>query len=219
MKRSHLIILISLLSFAPGCQSKSSPSSTTAPLAAKSVMHDKSDREISHSIESYRSEKDSAFKSGEVPAIPPSERANFQGLKYFPIDPGYRFEAELKRYPDPEHVKMLTSAGEPDDYIRYGYFAFKFGDKLCKLDVFEDGSPNGDPQHLFIPFRDETSGKETYGAGRYLELKEDEGPKFLLDFNMAYNPFCAYNPQYSCPIPPPQNTLKVEMRAGEKSYH
>ena len=102
--------------------------------------------------------------------------------------------------------------------MRYGYFEFQVGSKDCRLQVYrlEDSAARG--ASLFVPFRDSTSGQETYGAGRYIDLKENTSGIYDLDFNRAYNPSCAYNSTYSCPVPPAENTLKVAIRAGEKKY-
>ena len=104
-------------------------------------------------------------------------------------------------------------------YIRYGALKFTLDGVECLLDTFKSLSTDVDPKRLFIPFRDTTSGKETYGAGRYLELDENASGIYTIDFNLAYNPYCAYNIDFSCPLPPEQNTLKVAIRAGEKHYH
>jgi uncharacterized protein (DUF1684 family) len=102
--------------------------------------------------------------------------------------------------------------------LRYGYFDFKVGDQICKLQVYRLEDASGVGASLFIPFRDSTSGQETYAAGRYIDLKENTSGVYDLDFNRAYNPYCAYNSEFSCPIPPAENTLRVAIRAGEKKY-
>lgn len=165
-------------------------------------------------IEEFRQQKDRSFREDNDSPLLPEDRAEFRGLKYFPVDTSYAIKVKLQKYPNPETVKMLTSTGEQRDYLRYGYFEFTLAGKQCRLDVFK--LPN--TRHLFIPFRDSTSGQETYGAGRYLDLEEG-ADAYTLDFNLAYNPYCAYNARYSCPIPPPQNRLEVAIKAGEKNYH
>ena len=99
-------------------------------------------------------------------------------------------------------------------YVKYGMFRFKVDGEAAELTVYvsEDGG-------AFVPFADATSGSETYGAGRYLELEYHGGSRFHVDFNLAYNPWCVYSPDYSCPIPPKENRLQVPIRAGEKSFH
>ncbi len=165
-----------------------------------------------------RSVKDAAFKSEEGSPLIPRDKPGFRGLAYYPIDPDLRFSARLHRYPNPQQVRLGTNTGEIRSGLRYGYFDFQVGSQACRLQVYrlEDAPANG--ASLFVPFRDSTSGRETYGAGRYIDLKENTSGIYDLDFNRAYNPSCAYNSQYSCPVPPAENTLHVPIRAGEKRY-
>jgi uncharacterized protein (DUF1684 family) len=162
--------------------------------------------------------KDKAFKSGQDSPIPGPELSGFQGLSYYPINPELRFRAKLNRYASPNKIRLGTNTGEIRSALRYGYFDLQVGNSNCRLNVYklEDAPDLG--ASLFIPFRDATSGKETYGAGRYIDIKENTSGIYDLDFNRAYNPFCAYNIEFSCPLPPAENTLKVPIRAGEKKY-
>ena len=165
-----------------------------------------------------RSAKDAAFRSDEGSPILPRDRPGFRGLSYYPIDPSLKFSVKLHRYPTPQQIRLGTNTGEIRSGLRYGYFEFQVGSKDCRLQVYrlEDSAARG--ASLFVPFRDSTSGQETYGAGRYIDLKENTSGIYDLDFNRAYNPSCAYNSTYSCPVPPAENTLKVAIRAGEKKY-
>ncbi len=167
-----------------------------------------------------RMERDAAFKSGASSPILAEERRTFRGLSYYPIDPNLRFSARLHRHPSPRQIRMGTNTGEIRSGLRYGYFEFRVLGEDCRLQVYrlEDAPETGGGANLFVPFRDATSGKETYGAGRYIDLKENTTGVYDLDFNRAYNPYCAYNSQFSCPVPPAENTLKVPIRAGEKTY-
>jgi uncharacterized protein len=166
-----------------------------------------------------RVEKDAVFRSDNSP-IHPQERANFKGLSYYPIDPGLKFSVQLHRFPVPAQVRMATNTGEIRSGLRYGFFDFQAGGQDCRLQVYRlEDAPGSGGANLFIPFRDSTSGQETYAAGRYIDLKENTSGTYDLDFNRAYNPSCAYNSDFSCPVPPAENTLKVPIRAGEKSYH
>ncbi len=168
-------------------------------------------------IVSERRQKDLAFKSGSESPIPEADRAGFEGLSYYPVDPGLRFRVRLRRYERPERLRLATNTGEMRDAIKYGYFEFEVDGEACRLQVYrtEGGGQAGTP-YLFIPFRDLTSGRETYGAGRYLDLKENTSGVYELDFNRAYNPLCAYGGSYSCPLPPEENRLPVAIRAGER---
>jgi len=165
-----------------------------------------------------RMEKDLFFKSEENSPILLHEKSGFRGLNYYPVNPNLRFSAKLHRYPRPDRIRLGTNTGEIRGGLRYGYFDFKVGAQTCRLQVYRLEDAANHEASLFIPFRDATSGQETYGAGRYIDLKENTSGVYDLDFNRAYNPFCAYNTEYSCPLPPAENTLTVPIRAGEKKY-
>jgi uncharacterized protein (DUF1684 family) len=166
-----------------------------------------------------RQERDRFFKSNPQSPIPAEDRGRFQGLNYFPINPVLRFQVKLNRYPVPERLRMATNKGEVRDALKYGYFDFPVEGHNCRVQVYrmeESGNPG--PPYLFIPFRDATTGKESYDAGRYLELPENTSGMYELDFNQAFNPSCAYGGDFSCPIPPEENRLAVPITAGEKKY-
>lgn len=175
-------------------------------------------------LEEFRKRKDEFFGTGRESPIPAAEQAAFSGLKYFPENPNLRFLVSPEKVP-PEDVSFTTSTGEQKTYKKIGKLKFSVAEQPAELILYQAESGT-----FFLPFRDATSGSETYGAGRYLEVKkvEEDGPpkadqpraeKFELDFNYAYNPYCAYSPHYSCPLPPPENWLKVPIRAGEKKFH
>jgi uncharacterized protein (DUF1684 family) len=164
-------------------------------------------------IEADRVEKDRFFRSS--PYSPIEDRANFSGLNYFPPDPAFRLELVLQEAEQVEELIIQTSTGDEQTYYRIGTVEFEIEGEPAKLAVYK--SPHHDD--LFLPFRDATSGQETYGAGRYLEPAELGGGQLLVDFNLAYNPYCAYSEHYSCPLPPLENWLKVPIRAGEKGYN
>ncbi|MBW2122513.1 MAG: DUF1684 domain-containing protein [Deltaproteobacteria bacterium] len=170
-------------------------------------------------IEGERREKDRFFGTHWQSPIEPEDRAEFEGLRYYPPDPHYRFEASLHEHADKKVLQIQDTAGNIRNFLRWGEFHFKVGDKECRLQAYKT-SPRED--QLFVPFKDSTSGKETYGAGRYLDLHHDgdrtPDGKWILDFNRAYNPWCAYSEHYACPFVPPENTLEVHIRAGEKNY-
>lgn len=149
--------------------------------------------------------------------IPSEERGTFGGLSYFPADPSYRVRAALARSARPELVKVATSTGTPQAYLKYGTLEFKIAGVNLQLIVYKS---TDDPysQSLFVPFSDLTSGAETYKSGRYMDLEESGEDDYVLDFNMAYNPYCSYNSQYTCPIPTEANKLSVRILAGEKNY-
>src|SRR5262249_21152374 len=157
--------------------------------------------------------KDAQFTKEEEP-IPSNRKGEFLPLAYFPIDPDYNVAAALKRIDDPTIVDMPTSTGTTRKMRRVGTLEFSLKGQPLKLTAFvEVGS---DPNHLFVPFSDLTSGTETYPAGRFMDLDRTATGIYEVDFNRAYNPYCYYSPTWECPYPPPENRLKVPIRAGER---
>jgi uncharacterized protein (DUF1684 family) len=171
-------------------------------------------------IKAEREAKDEYFRSNPHSPIPSDERDSFGGLSYYPIEESYRFELELYEYDDKETVTVGTSTGGEQEYLRWGEFQFEIDGNDVSLDAYKS---DPDDERLWVPFRDAASGEETYGAGRYLDLETDShrtgGGNWILDFNEAYNPTCAYSEQYECPLPPTENWLDVPIEAGEKTYH
>jgi uncharacterized protein (DUF1684 family) len=148
----------------------------------------------------------------------------FQGLSYFDVDSTYRIHAHFEKNIG-KRFKMMTSTDRRPVYRRYGFVEFTVKDTLCRLTVYQNMELSGFfhfsarkdyKDYLFVPFRDATSGKETYGGGRFIDARIPKTDVLVLDFNLNYNPYCAYSERYSCPIPPPENTLSVSILAGEK---
>lgn len=145
---------------------------------------------------------------------------NFKGLQYFPPDINYRIIATFKRSEQKKARVLTTSDGAEQNYREYGYAVFTLDGTESRLLILESIGMGPIQQKLFLAFGDETTARETYGAGRYLDVSHTPGAATItLDFNKAYNPYCAYNDTFSCPLPPAENLLKVAVRAGEKSYH
>ena len=153
-----------------------------------------------------------------------SEINNFQGLAYFDVDTNYRIQARFTKNIG-KRFKMITSTDRRPVYRRYGFVDFTIHDTICHLTIYQNMELSGFfhfsarkdyKDYLFIPFRDVTSGTETYGGGRFLDARIPKNDTLLIDFNLNYNPYCAYSERYSCPIPPTENTLKVSILAGEK---
>lgn len=146
-------------------------------------------------------------------------KIEFKGLQYFPIDPRYKITASFRPSTERKLYTILTSDGNEEKYAEYGYATFDFDgfrNELLILEIISMGPGKGKP---FLAFGDATSTQETYGAGRYLDIEKNPGSsEIILDFNKAYNPYCAYNETFSCPLPPPQNLLRIPIRAGEKNY-
>ncbi|MFM8473875.1 MAG: DUF1684 domain-containing protein, partial [Candidatus Kapaibacterium sp.] len=150
--------------------------------------------------------------------IPADMRAAFAGLSYFPYEEKYVVIASFEPATKPDTVKIPASQGEFRSMVRAGVFSFLFdnGEKVFTLTGYRQAE--GESKVVTIPFKDKTSGSSSYGAGRYLDIDEP-GEECTLDFNKAYNPYCAYNEDYSCLLVPPQNVLTVAVMAGEKTYH
>ena len=167
-------------------------------------------------IASFRIEKDAAFKADSDSPIPESARATFQGLQYFDIDKTYRVPAALvESEMSTLVIEMDTTDGRRERMRVIGKLEFTLGGERRVLTAFLPESA-ANRERLFVPFRDTTNRQETYGGGRYLDLPRTSTGLYDLDFNRAYNPFCVYDPEYVCPLPPRENTLDVPIRAGEK---
>src|ERR1700687_3100819 len=153
----------------------------------------------------FRKMKDEFYKENYQSPLSAEQKKNFTGLNYFPENEALRFVLQLELYPQPSLIEMQTSKAEVRDYFRVGQIRFPVQGAEAVLQVYESFDNMGE---YFIPFIDATAPQETYGAGRYLE-PESVGPdKLLVDFNMAYNPYCVYAPlKWSCPIPPLENRL------------
>lgn len=169
-------------------------------------------------IEKHRTEKDVSFKISEDSPIPDVRKNEFQGLSYFPVDLKYRYQVRLLRYSQKETFKIVTSTGMLRETMKYGYFKFAVDGRECVLQVYKLLDIQSQyPNYLFVPFLDATTGKKSYPGGRYLDFEESGSGIYTLDFNLAYNPSCAYGKAgYSCPIPPAENKLDVAIQAGEK---
>jgi len=164
-------------------------------------------------LETFRKAKDEYLSTDANGPLTPQQRQGFKGLSYFPENPPLRLEVQVDPFPEQKQVEMPTSTGEVRTYTRYGRFSFQVEGQEAQLTLFN--SPHG----FFLLFADSLAGAETYGAGRYLEPELMANGKFLVDLNLAYNPYCAYNEMWSCPITPAENRLAVPIRAGEKIFN
>jgi uncharacterized protein len=165
----------------------------------------------------FRADKDEFFKTAPGSPIPAAEREAFTGLPYYAVDPTLVFdELVLEPYggSEPPAFEIPTSDGKLRPARRAGSFSFDHGGERRTLTAY--AFETGDPQSLFVPFLDRTSGTETYGAGRYLDLEPEDDGTYTLDFNLAYHPSCVYDPKFSCPLTPAENRLPVRIEAGER---
>ena len=167
----------------------------------------------SRSLERFRQEKDAFFRDHPQSPLTAEQRQGFRGLSYFPYNSALDLIVAVEEYPGGETVDIQTSTGEVQRYERFGHFAFEVDGQEAQLTLYR--SEHG----FFLPFADGLAGSETYGAGRYLEPEELPDGRFAVDFNLAYNPYCAYNERWSCPLTPPENRIKIAIRAGERDFH
>lgn len=161
----------------------------------------------------FRKSKDEFFAHHPESPLTHLQKRDFTGLKYFSPNPALRLEVKVEEFPVKESIQMQTTTGEVQTYQRFGRFQFTVDNHPATLTIYtsEDG--------YFLPFVDALAGKETYPAGRYVEPEPMGKGRFVVDFNLAYNPFCAYNECWSCPMTPFENRLMTPIRAGEKLFH
>ena len=164
--------------------------------------------------------KDNDFKNADWSPLTPANKASFRALNYFDYDISFRYQLKINIYDNQDTIKVTGSkAADLRKAVRYGYFDFKRDAHINQLEVWKMmPRQNNDEAHLFVGFWDATSGQETYPGGRYLDIQELEQDVYLLDFNYAYNPYCAYSNRYSCLIPPLENRLETALTCGEKIY-
>lgn len=180
------------------------------------MTHD-TDTWIEQTRHNRESKKEYFGESPRSPLPPEMQGEKFPGLEYYEIDPEYRYVLDLEEHEQKETVTVETTAEGEQTYLRWGAFRFELdGDR-----VLQAYRPDREADRLWVPFRDETNGEETYGAGRYIDLEDDEhltDDGWILDLNQAYNPTCAYNYAYECPLIPRENWLDVRVEAGEKDF-
>ncbi|RZW43323.1 MAG: DUF1684 domain-containing protein [Flavobacteriaceae bacterium] len=169
----------------------------------------------------WQKEMNAMFKDASRSPLLAKDRKEFSGLDFFSYDQKFKVNAKLQRTPDTEFFKMKTNTDDVSEERVYGILSFEMGGLKHKLNVYqgkENLQTEGLEDHLFLPFLDLTNGGETYGGGRYIDLKIPKGDHIEIDFNTAYNPYCAYNERYSCPIVPRENFLNIKVEAGLKAF-
>lgn len=160
-------------------------------------------------LSAERAEKDQFFKQSEQSPLTPDQQDRFTGLRYYPPNPALDLAVEAEPVEGNRTIAIETTTGEMRSYLRYGRFSFAVNGESAALTIYEA------PYGYFLPFTDANRGGDTYGAGRYLEPDLLADGRFHIDFNQAYNPYCAYNEGWTCPITPPENQLSVAIEAGE----
>jgi len=172
------------------------------------------------SIAQHREKQQKEMKGDKSPLLP-KDRKRFKGLKYFAPDLKYRVKAKFITTENTPMFLMKTTTTRLPQYRKYGEVYFTIDSVEYMLEVYQSpdiSKMDGYEDYLFIPFTDLTNGEETYEVGRYIEFRIPKDDNVIVDFNIAYNPYCSYNPNYSCPIPPEPNRLPIAIRAGEKKY-
>ncbi len=210
MMRLTICIILSMIFW--GCQSAADINTVAHSVHIDAFMAKKMEADVLD----IRKRKDESFKTSPDSPVPPEIRIMFQGLEYYPINWKYRFEGPVNRYPNPQPIKITTTSGEKRDAVKYGYILFNLDGKQFKLQVYRLLDLE-QKNFLFVPFVDSNVGKETYPAGRYIDLLEKADGVYVIDFNNAYNPSCSYGGNFPCPVTPPENHLPIPIPAGEKN--
>lgn len=171
-------------------------------------------------IENIRKEKNEWMKNDPNSPFNYKGKIEFHDLKYFDIDPNFVFKSKLYEYEPKDTITIFGTKGELRNTVRFGYVKFNYNGSEYKINVYE-GRVSEDEVYYSIWFTDETTNIESYGVGRYINFEKNPDPNFIyeIDFNLAYNPYCAYSPDYSCAIPTKEDNLKLAVRAGEKKFH
>lgn len=169
----------------------------------------------------FQRELNAEYKDASKSPLKAKDRKKFEGLDFFKFDAAYVVQARLEPTPDSKWFNMRTTTSRVSKERVYGILHFELKGNPYKLNVYqgqETMKKEGFEDYLFLPFLDETNGLESYGGGRYIDLKIPKGDSIEIDFNKAYNPYCAYNDIYSCPIVPRENYLKTKVEAGVKTF-
>lgn len=186
------------------------------------ITHAQTDSaKVKSEIEDYRAHLNKEYLDPAHSPLPKEEVATFEGHEFYPVDLKYYIKAKFIRTKKEKPFKIETTGSRKPEYVKYGEAHFELDGKKVKLNLYRNIALSQKEEYknyLFIPFKDLTSGDETYGGGRYMDSQIPEKNFIYIDFNKAYNPYCAYNSKYSCPIPPKENHLDVEIKAGIK-YH
>ena len=171
-------------------------------------------------LEIYRAEYNDYMKTNSNSPFNLKGKVDFHDLNYFDVDPAFKFTSMLYEYESQDTVKILTTKGDERKIVRHGYFVFNYEGAGIKINVYEGQTGNGEKYHS-IWFTDKTTNEESYGVGRYINFEKVEDPehRYEIDFNLAYNPYCAYSKEYSCAIPTKEDYIDIEIYAGEKKFH
>ncbi len=197
MKKVRIIIVIAALA-----------------IAFLSIWQNREPVSYEEKIRKEREEKNEQFLRSADSPLTEDQKKDFDSLEYFPVDESYRVTADIEEITPVENITVVMNDGMMMDYRKYGIARFSLKGEPISLIVLKDTKTGS----FFIPFADATSGSSTYGAGRYIDPPRPRGNSIEIDFNKAYNPFCAYNESYQCPFPPKENVLSISINAGEKNF-
>ncbi|RKE90824.1 DUF1684 domain-containing protein [Ichthyenterobacterium magnum] len=169
----------------------------------------------------WQREINASYKDASSSPLKDKDRKKFTGLDFYKFDSVYVVTAKLKRTPNAKPFKMKTTTERLPEYVQYGIVTFSLNEKEYQLSIYQNLgllTEEGYEDYLFLPFLDDTNGEGSYSGGRYTEARIPEGDIIVIDFNTAYNPYCAYNEKYSCPIVPRENYIAAEIKAGVKAF-
>jgi uncharacterized protein len=214
----HIILFVTVLSlFVTSCQKRRSELTTITPQESVRILNE---------ITLYRAQADSFFRYDPGSPFNRDSAAHFDSVKWFPPNLKYYFRSVLYKYPDPQTVIVFGTKGEERHELRYGYFKIIYEDNEYLLNVYKtppsENKSSIPPNYLSVWFTDATTGKQTYGVGRYVEIGDenaDPNHVYVIDMNKAYNPYCAYSSKYSCAIPRKEDHFDFPVPAGELKYH
>ncbi|RZP12573.1 MAG: DUF1684 domain-containing protein [Flavobacteriales bacterium] len=180
-----------------------------------------SERKIVRKIYKFQKELNLEFLDPKTTILDSLGQLSFEGLEFYPVTTKYRIKASFKRTPNEKPFLMKTSTDRLPEYVKYGEASFEIEDEKIILNIYQNIKYSKIEEYkddLFLPFTDYTSGDGSYGGGRYIDLKIPDNEFIILDFNKSYNPYCAYNKKYSCPIPPIENDIVLRIEAGIKDF-
>ncbi|MFK7972818.1 MAG: DUF1684 domain-containing protein [Bacteroidia bacterium] len=173
-------------------------------------------------LQKYQAEQNAEFADSSASPLTAEDRATFEALDFYPIDSTFCVQARFVRTEGSKPFEMKTTTARKPVYEKYGEAHFVINGDSLMLTLYQSHRSMNHPiykDYLFLPYTDSTSGDESYGGGRFIDVRIPEGDTIEIDFNKSYNPYCAYNHKYSCPVPPSENYLDVAVRAGVKKYH
>lgn len=173
-----------------------------------------------NSVEQHREKKNESMKNDPYSPFNSRTKVEFHELNYYDVDPNFVFKSRLFEYPEKDTITIFGTKGEARETVKYGFLTFNFQNKNYKMNVYESESNNGQ-KYYSLWFTDKTTNEETYGVGRYLDFELNNNPdyEYTIDFNLAFNPYCAYSKDYSCAIPSKEDYIDLAITAGEKKFH